>query len=155
MVLTSSALFVDCAAAGRRAARATLRIGMKRLFVVDRDFFTALDVPQSEEQHVAVQSSHKGIWLAGVIDVVRAVAAARAVQTEASVDVADAQDLTIPCAPAGFEIGDSFACVLSYLLPTFEMNGSETTLPIDRRLADCEALREFHCGIVRQDIGRI
>ena len=77
---------------------------MKRLLVVDRDLFAGLNVSQSEEQHVTVQRSHEGIWLAGVIDVVRAVAATRAVQTEVSVDVADAQDLPVMCAPTSFEI---------------------------------------------------
>jgi hypothetical protein len=124
---------------------------MKRLLVVDRDLFTGLDVSQSEEQHVTVQSSHEGIRLAGVIDVVRAVAATRAVQTETPIDIADAQDLTITCAPTGFEIYDPLARVLSYLLPRFEMNGSEAALPIDRRFADRKAVREFHRRIVRRN----
>ncbi len=102
--LTPQLLFVDSPAAGWRATRAPLRIGMERLLVVDRDFFAGPDVSQSKEQDMAVQSSHEGIWLAGVIDVVRAVAAARAVQAETPVDVADAQDLTIACALASFKV---------------------------------------------------
>ena len=117
---------------------------MKRLLVVDRDFFTGPDVSQSEEHHVTVQRSHEGIRLAGVIDVVRAVAAPRAVQAETPVDVADAQDLTIACAPASFEIRDALAGVLSYLPPPFEISGSKTPFAVNRRLADCEAVREFH-----------
>lgn len=104
MVLTSSALFVDSPAASWRATRAPLRIGMERLLVVDRDFFAGPDISQSKEQDMAVQSSHEGIWLAGVIDVVRAVAAARAVQTETPIDVADAQDLAIACALTSFKV---------------------------------------------------
>lgn len=77
---------------------------MKRLLVVDRDFFAGPDVSQSKEQDMTVQSSHEGIWLAGVIDVVRAVAAPRAVQTEPPIDIADAQDLTIACAVASFKV---------------------------------------------------
>lgn len=77
---------------------------MKRLLVVDRDFFAGLDVSQSEEEHVTVQGSHEGIWLAGVIDVVRAVTAPRAVHTEAPVDVDDAQDLTIAGALTSFAV---------------------------------------------------
>ena len=88
-------LLVNRPAASSGAARASFGIGMERLLVVDRDFFAGPDVSQSKEQDMTVQSSHEGIWLAGVIDVVRAVAAARAVQTEAPIDVADAQDLTI------------------------------------------------------------
>ena len=97
-------LFVNSPAAGWRATRAPLRIGMERLLVVDRDFFAGLDVSQSKEQNMAVQSSHEGIWLAGVIDVVRAGTAARAVQAEAPIDVADAQDLAIACALTRFKV---------------------------------------------------
>jgi hypothetical protein len=77
---------------------------MKRLLVVDRDFFTWLDVSQSEKQHVTVQSSHEGIRLAGVIDVMRAVSAARSIQTKTPIDIADAQDLPMARAFAGFQV---------------------------------------------------
>lgn len=77
---------------------------MKSLLVVDRNFFAGPDVPQGEEKHVTVQSSHEGIRLAGVIDVVRAVATARAVQAPSPIDVTDAQDLTMARTPASFEI---------------------------------------------------
>ena len=97
-------LLVDFPAAGWCATRAPLRIGMERLLIVDRDFFAGPDVSQSKEQDMTVQGSHEGIWLAGVIDVVRAVAAPRAVQTEAPIDVADAQDLPIVCAPSSFKV---------------------------------------------------
>ena len=115
---------------------------MECLLVVDRDFFAGPDISQSKEQDMPVQSSHEGVWLAGVIDVVRAVAATRAVQTETTIDIADAQDLSITCAPTGFEIRDPLARVLSYLLSMLEMNGSEAALPIDRRFVDRKAVRE-------------
>jgi hypothetical protein len=136
--------FVDSPAAGWCAARAPLRIGMERLLVVDGDFFAGVDVSQSKEQDMAVQSSHEGIWLARVIDVVRAVAAPRAVQTEAPIDVADTQNLTMACAPASFKVRNPLAGVLSYLPPAYEMSGGKATLTVNPRLADCEAVREFH-----------
>ena len=102
--LHAQLLFVDSPAAGRRAACAPLRIRMKSLLVVNGDFFSGPDISQSKEQDMAVQSSHEGIWLAGVIDVVRSVAAARTVQAEAPIDVADAQDLTIVSALASFKV---------------------------------------------------
>ena len=77
---------------------------MERLLVVDRDFFAGPDVSQSKEQDMTVQSSHEGIWLAGVIDVVRAVTAPSSVQTEAPVDVADAQDLPIAGPLTSFKV---------------------------------------------------
>ena len=97
-------LLINRPAAGRSAARAPLGIRMKRLLVIDRDFFSGPNVSQSKEQDMTVQSSHKGIWSAGVIDVVRAVAAPRAVQAESPIDVADAQDLTIACALTSFKV---------------------------------------------------
>ena len=77
---------------------------MERLLVVDSDFFAGPDISQSKEQDMAVQSSHEGIWLAGVIDVVRAVTAARAIQAEPPIDIADAQDLPIVSPSARFQI---------------------------------------------------
>ena len=77
---------------------------MERLLVVDRDFFAGPDVSQSKEQHMTVQRFHEGIWLAGVIDVMRAVAAPRTVQTEPPVNVADTQDLTIASALTSFKV---------------------------------------------------
>ena len=77
---------------------------MERLLVVDRDFFAGPNIPQSKEQDMAVQSSHESIWLAGVINVMRSVAAARTVQAETPVDVADAQDLTIARPLASFKV---------------------------------------------------
>ena len=74
----------------------------------------------------------------------RAVAAPRAVQTEAAVNIADAQDLAITCATTSFEIWDSLTRVFSDLSPAFEMSRGEAAFAVDRRLADCEAVREFH-----------
>ena len=97
-------LLINRPATARRATRAPLGIRMERLLVIDRDFFAGPDVSQSKEQDMTVQGSHEGIWLAGVIDIVRAVAAPRAVQAEAPIDVADAQDLPIVCAPSSFKV---------------------------------------------------
>ena len=116
---------------------------MKGLFVIDRNLFAGLDVSQGKEQHVTVQCSHEGIRLAGMIDVVRAVTATRAIETESAVDVADAQDLTIASPPTGFEIRNPLARVLRNLLPAFEGNSRETASAVDRRLADRQAVREF------------
>ncbi len=64
---------------------------MESIFVVDRDLFAGFDVAQGKEQHVPVECFHVGIWFAAVIDVVSAVAATTAVQTPATIDIADAE----------------------------------------------------------------
>ena len=65
---------------------------MKSLLVIDRDFFARFYLAQREEQNVVVKRAHVGVGFAAMVDVVRAVAAAGAVQAPASVDIADAQD---------------------------------------------------------------
>src|SRR5574341_105359 len=109
---------------------------MKCLFVIDRNFFAGLDIAQSEEQHVTIHRPHVGVWLAGMIHVMSAVAAARTVQTEATVDVADAQDATLARALLSFEVSDSFAGVFGYLLAARKKNGGETAFAVYFRFAD-------------------
>ena len=82
---------IYCSAAILRAAMTSSGVRQQRLFVVNSDLFTALDVTEREKQNVPVQRFHVGVGIAGVIDVVGAVAAARAVQTEAAVYIANAQ----------------------------------------------------------------
>ena len=64
---------------------------MQGVLVIDRDFFTRSNVAQSEEQDVAVARPDVSVRLAAVIDVMRAVAAATAIQTPASINIADAE----------------------------------------------------------------
>ena len=117
---------------------------MQRLFVVDRDLFPRLDMAQRKEQDVAVQGSHVCVWLAGMIDVVSAITASCAIQTEAAIDVADAQDSAFARALLGFEVRDSLAGVLGNLLCALERNCGEAAFAVDVRFADCEAVSEFH-----------
>lgn len=59
--------------------------------VVDRDFFTRLDIAQSDEKNVTVKNLHVGIGLAGMIDVVRTVATPAAIQTPTIINGTDTQ----------------------------------------------------------------
>ena len=104
---------------------------MKRLFVIDRNLFARTDISQSKKQDVPVERPHVSIWLTGMIYVVRSVAAARAVQAPAAVDVTDAQDATMSRALLGFEIGDSLAGILRDLLSAFEGDVCEATLAVN------------------------
>ena len=104
---------------------------MQRLFIVDRDLFAGMNIPQREEEHVTIKSLHVGVRLAAVIDVMRAVAAAAAVQTPMAVDVADAQDGPSARPLSRFEIGDSLACVLSDLAAAPKRDRRETALAVD------------------------
>lgn len=77
---------------------------MERLFVVDGDFFVGFDVSQSEEQDVAVGGPHVRVRLTGMIYVMSSVTAARAIQTPAPVDIADAQEASLARALLRFQV---------------------------------------------------
>ena len=104
---------------------------MQCFFVVDGDFFAGMNIPQGEEQYVAVQIFHVGVRLATVIDVMRAVATACAVQTVTASDVADAQDSAVATALRSFEIRDAFARVLRDLFSARKKHGGKTTSAIN------------------------
>lgn len=96
--------FVNRTATILRATVTTPGIRQECLFVIDGDLIAGFYIAPREKQNVPVQRLHVSVGLAGVIDVVRAVAAARAIQTKPPVDITDSQ---VP-APArsfhGFEI---------------------------------------------------
>ena len=60
---------------------ATLVVGMKGGDIVERDLFAGMNVAERHEEDVAVSDPHVAVGGAGVVDVVRAVAAPAAVQT--------------------------------------------------------------------------
>ena len=76
---------------------------MQRRLVVNRNFFTRVDVAQSYEENVAVKNLHEGVGHARVIDVVGTVSAATSVKTPATIDFTDAQHLSMRPAP-GFGV---------------------------------------------------
>ena len=69
---------------------------------------------------MVVENLHEGVGLAGMIDVVRAVAATTAVQAPASVDCTDSQPATVGSA-IGFGLRDSLARVLRYFPSALEV----------------------------------
>lgn len=66
------------------------------MFVVDRYLVAGANVAQSEENQLAIERSSESIRCAAVIDVVRAVTAATAVDTPTMIDTANTQDAAIP-----------------------------------------------------------
>ncbi len=77
---------------------------MQRLLVIDCDLFAAIDVAQREEKHVAINGFHVSVRPAGVIDVMGAVSATSAIETEAAVNIADAQYPTLARSLRRFQI---------------------------------------------------
>jgi len=119
---------------------------MQGQFVINRDFFTWLDIAQSKEQNVSVQILHVSVWLAAVIDVVGAVAAAAAVQTPTTVDVANAKYSSIATASGRFKVRDALPRVFGDLLSALEEFSGKTAFAVDSRFPDRKARREieFH-----------
>lgn len=106
--------------------------------VVDRDLFAGFNVAQGDEQDVAVKNLHVGVGLAGMVDVVGAVAIATAVETPAIVDGADAQLATAgPAIRLG--ISDLLTGVLRYLPPAFEVGDRKAALAHNRGFLDRQA----------------
>ena len=62
---------------------------MQRCFIIDRDLFAGFNVAQGAKENVIVQDLHERVWTTRVIDVVSAVAAATAVETPATIDLAN------------------------------------------------------------------
>ena len=115
---------------------------MERLFVIDRDLFAWLDVAQSKEHHVSMDCAHIGVRLAGMVDVMRAVAAATAVDTPDAVNIADAQ-LGAMGAALGFAIRNSLTRVFGDLLPVRKGNRGKATSAVDGRFLNRETGCKF------------
>lgn len=79
-----------------------------------------------------------------MVDVVCAVSAARAVQTEATVNVADTQVSPGAGAVLRFQIGNSLTSVFSDFPAAFKRNSRKASFAIDGRFANSEAGCEFH-----------
>src|SRR5436305_13759844 len=80
LIIPHSSLSVYGAAAVGRLAAAAVRVRVVRADVVAGDLLAGVYVAQGHEEEVAARVSHVAVGPAGVVDVVRAVAAARAVE---------------------------------------------------------------------------
>ena len=103
---------------------------MQRLFIVNRYFFAGINVAQSKENYVAIDRADVGVWFAGVIDVMRAVATAAAIDAPGAVNVADAQ-LGAMSASLCFAIRNALASVLGDLAALRKEDRGKAALAID------------------------
>src|SRR5215210_7660269 len=90
LITYHSSLLIDCSPAAFGLAAAAVGVGVVCGDVVAGNLFAGAYVAQRHEEQVAAREAHVGVGAAGVVDVVRAVAAARAVEVAAVVDLADA-----------------------------------------------------------------
>ena len=69
---------------------------------------------------MAIENLHEGVGLAGMIDVMRAIAATAAIQAPACVDCTDAQSSAVGTT-LGFSLRDPLARVLRYFPSCLEV----------------------------------
>jgi len=65
---------------------------MQGVFVVDRYLFTGINIMQCEENELTIERASEGVGCAAVIDIVRAITAAAAINAPAMIDTANTQD---------------------------------------------------------------
>jgi hypothetical protein len=63
---------------------------MKSRFVINCYLLTGFDVAEGYEENVVIENLHERIWLARMVNVVRAVSTKTSVKTPASVDFTNA-----------------------------------------------------------------
>src|SRR5919107_422339 len=139
----SSSLIYRPAAAFRFAA-AAVGVRVVRGDVVAGYLLAGAYVAQGHEEYVAARDAHVGVGAAGVVDVVRAVAAARAVEAPVVVYRADAVLAAGLRAALGLAGRDQLARVLRDLPPLREVAGREAAPAVNRRLPDGESVGEWH-----------
>ena len=103
---------------------------MERLFIIDGDFFTRIDVAQSKEHYVSKNRAHISIRLTRVVDVMRAVAAATTVDAPDAVNITDAQLGSIGAA-LSFKIRNALARVFSNLASVRKENRRKAAFAVD------------------------
>ncbi len=73
----------------RCTTNTALVIRVQRCFVVDRDFFTRLDITQGDKEDVIVKNLHERVWRTRMIDVMRSISTATSIQAPPAVDFAN------------------------------------------------------------------
>jgi len=104
---------------------------MIRLAVIEQKFLARLDVAQSEKEDVAMDDLAVAVGFTGMVDELRAVAAAAPVNRPIRVDAADVDAPFVLQTARDFVAGNSFAGVLGYLAPLFEGDGGETAQAVN------------------------
>ncbi len=117
---------------------------MQRHHIIECDFFARSYVAQCVEEYVAVKDFHVAIGLARVIDVMRAVSPATAVNAPLMIDSADTQHAAMARSACRFRIVYQLARVLGDFSAAPESNGRKAALAVDLRFMHGEAMREFH-----------
>lgn len=110
--------------------------------VINSNFFAGTYVAQGVELYVPVQDLHKAVWLARMIDVVRAVAPATPVQTPFPIYRTDPQQ-TATRSAFRFSRRYSLAGVVGYLFTARERSCRKAPPAVDARFINSQTGSEF------------
>ncbi len=103
---------------------------MQRLFIVHGYFIAWTNIAQREEHNVSMDRPHISIRFTRMIDVMRTVATAAAIDAPDSVDITDAQ-LCPMGAALSFAIRNSLAGVFGDLATARKMNSRKAASAVD------------------------
>ena len=103
---------------------------MQRLFIIDGDFVAGVNITQSKEDYVSINCANVSVRLAGMVDVVRTVAAAAPINAPHTVNVADAQ-LGSMGAALSFAIRNALAGVFGNLTTPGKVSSSKAAFAVD------------------------
>jgi hypothetical protein len=103
---------------------------MQSLLIVHGDFVAGMNVAQGKEHNVAKDGADVGVRFAGMVDVVRTVAAAAPVNAPHTVNITDAQ-LRAMGAALSFTIGNALTSVFGYLATPWKVSGSKAAFAVD------------------------
>ena len=106
-------------------------VGVERGDIVQGNLFAGQDVAQGIKLYVPVQDFHEAVWLAGMIDVVRAVAAPATVNAPVFVQSADAQDAAARGSAVGFSVRNSLTRVVRDFFTTRKQDGGKASLTVN------------------------
>ena len=93
---------------------------MESRLVIECNFLARLDIAKGDKENMAIKDFHVAVWFAGVVYVVRAVAALAAVEAPAIINGANTESASSGTA-ISFRIGYSLTGVLRYLSPLAEV----------------------------------
>jgi hypothetical protein len=115
---------------------------MIRLTVIEQQLLARFYVPQCEKEDVAMDDPAVTVGFAGMVDELRAIAAAATINRPVRVNATDVKTSFVLQTELDFVTGDSFAGIFGDLAPLFESDCGETASAVNPGLSDFNAWGE-------------
>jgi hypothetical protein len=115
---------------------------MVRLTVIKQQLLARFDVTQCEEEDVAMDDLAVAVGFTGMVDELRAIAAAAPIDRPVRVHATDVEASFVLQTARDFVTGDSLASVFGDLAPLFESDCGETASAVNPGRSDFNARGE-------------